>query len=151
MERKNVGTMPQATHLAMVVNASATMRGKEGKMAECINNALAEFSEQEHETRVTIVLASERNVMVENRTPIKGIRPLAFEAHDLRGCGMLLDALAATIIHMEETAPTVEKRIKVVVVTGGEEPACSEFTFEAVAELLDAKRSEGWEFNLLSV
>lgn len=152
-ENQNEGTSKElaAPHLVMVINAGATMRGLEEKLARHANRILVDHKALDARTIATIILFGEEIAIIAERVHAGSLPPFVPEMFGLPGCGILMDVLATVVSYLEGCTPCSDEHMKVSIITGCSEPASCAVSYTKALALLEAKRAAGWEFELLTV
>jgi uncharacterized protein YegL len=142
------------TELVFVVDRSGSMGGLESDTIGGLNATLAKNREVEGECIVSIVLFDNTSEVIVDRKPIDEVDALTTAQYQVRGCTALLDAVGDAIRHaarVQGYMPDGHKAGKVifVIITDGQENASRRRTYAEVKQMIEEKRSAGWEFVFL--
>lgn len=148
------GTNQNLTELVFVVDKSGSMCGLEDDTIGGLNSVLEENRKTDGEAIVSIVEFANASEVIVDRVDLKGVRPLAREDYRVGGCTALLDAVGDAIRHtarVQGYMPDGHKAGKVifVIITDGQENASRRRTYVEVKQMIEEKRSAGWEFVFL--
>lgn len=142
---------PVMLHVAILANSSATMRGLEGRTVNQVNEVLGRCRTLAGDSFVSVIFFAEKLFVAVDRVPVAEVAPLRQEDYKPYGCGMLMDALGATLSYIEESKACIEERVRIIAVTNDSEPASCVLSYNEVLEMLREKCDEGWEFSLVVV
>lgn len=143
------------TELVFILDRSGSMQGLEGDTIGGYNSFLEKQRQEPGEALVTTVLFDDRWELLHDRTNLLETEPITGREYFVRGSTALLDAVGLTIhkvSNAQKQAPETERaeRVVVVIITDGMENASSEYTYEAVRQLIERQRETfGWEFIFL--
>lgn len=148
---EGAGKELSVSHLVILANAGATMRGLEEMVAHHANAILAKHRKLDAGVVATVVLFGEEIAIIAERVHAASLPPFVPEAFRLQGCGILMDVLATVVSYLEGSALRPEERIKIAIITSCSEPASCAVSYAKTLALLEAKHAAGWEFELVTV
>jgi len=142
------------TELVFILDRSGSMAGLESDTIGGFNSLLTKQKLVEGEAFVTTVLFDDKTEFLHDRISIKGINTISDKEYFVRGSTALLDAIGRTISKISNalTHTAEEQRAEkviVVIITDGYENASREFSYPMIKELIESKKSQGWEFMFL--
>ncbi len=142
------------TELVFILDRSGSMAGLESDTIGGFNSLLEKQKKIEGEAVVTTVLFDDRYELLHDRTNIKGINPISDKEYFVRGSTALLDAVGMSISKIENALNHTDeevraKKVLIVIITDGQENASMEYTYPMVKQLIESKKSKGWEFMFL--
>lgn len=139
------------TEMVFILDRSGSMRGLESDTIGGFN-AMIDKQKQENGTAlVTTVLFDHTADYLHDRIPLESVSALTDQDYTVRGSTALLDAVGATIEHIE----TIRRYIRpedvpshtiFIITTDGMENASRKFSYEQVKKQIEAKKECGWEF-----
>lgn len=155
---------PVRGHTVLLVDRSYSMKGRREEAEQGVNQFKTKYAglTSKSTAKVTMSLyqfSATRNVPVG--------RDLAYEkvwgpvkakdapdyVLDADGNTALYDAVGRVIIDTEQEIAQMKKpptKVVIAIMTDGEENSSVEFTFQAVKDLIDRKKEDGWEFIFLA-
>jgi hypothetical protein len=148
--------MKDATVIAVVIDRSGSMAGKESDTIGGYNAFLEEQKKLPGEARITTMLFNTEYGFVTKDEDVRSARPLSLALYRTSGMTALYDAVGRTITELgERLALTPEEerpsKVLVAILTDGQENSSKEFSGPQVAELLVRQRDQyGWEFLFLA-
>lgn len=139
----------ELTEIACIVDQSGSMASIRDSTIAGFNKFLEEQQSQPGDAILTLVLFSDKCVVVHDGCPLRDAAPLTPETYVPSGSTALFDAIGSTIQRISarmETAAEPAAKVIVPILTDGEENASRAFTRADVAALISRKRECGWEF-----
>ncbi len=143
-------TSDAPVHVSFLIDRSGSMSGLEGDVVGGFNSFVANQQNQPGVCRLTAVQFDGQSpyVVFRDSVDIGAVLDLSLQDYQPRGSTPLFDALGNLIRSAEKRLAdlgTAEDQI-IVVFTDGYENASMTWTREALFELVEAKKKEGWTF-----
>ena len=103
---------------------------------------------------MTTILFDDEVEIIHDRFPIDAVQPLTDKEYYVRGCTALLDAVGQAINkidNVQKHLPEEHRAGKVlfVITTDGLENSSTEFNYNDIKRMIEAKKECGWEFLFL--
>ena len=148
--------MKDATEIAVVIDRSGSMGGREDDTIGGVNAFLKKQKELPGEARMTIILFDNRyEVLVASRL-IQDVPDLTPETYFVRDSTALYDAVGKTITELGARLAAMPEgdrpsKVLVAILTDGAENASKEFTRDNVFDMIKRQRDTfSWEFLFLA-
>jgi len=138
------------THLAYILDRSGSMSGMEEAAVAAFNSFLRSQLDVPGDARLTFVQFDDQYEVNHERLPLKEVPQLTAARYTPRGSTALLDAIGRTIKQMEPHATSPGTKVIFAIFTDGEENSSREFSMAHLADLIAAKRTQGWTFLFLA-
>jgi hypothetical protein len=143
------------TAIAVIVDRSGSMGGKEGDVIGGYNRLLDDQAKDPGETRVTLVQFDDRYEVNYVDVPVAEAKRLDEATYQPRGMTALLDAVGRTINELGDRLSVLPEgqrpaKVLVAIITDGLENASREFTHEKIKEMIKHQEEVySWEFIFL--
>ena len=113
-----------------------------------------EYITHNFKTRNIEILFDDEVEIIHDRFPIDAVQPLTDKEYYVRGCTALLDAVGQAINkidNVQKHLPEKHRAGKVlfVITTDGLENSSTEFNYNDIKRMIEAKKECGWEFLFL--
>ena len=134
-------------HIALVVDRSGSMSGKEGDTIGGINACIEELKNQKEETDeiyITLKWFDHEQLLLHDKIDIDQYNPLAVSDFKPRGQTALLDAMGDTINHfitMKQSNPTAFNSCMIYVATDGLENCSRKYTKSGMKTLIESAKN----------
>jgi uncharacterized protein YegL len=143
------------TEIICVVDHSGSMADKVSDAVGGLNTLVSEQAKLPGECLFTYVEFSGRHHTKIDRTLVQNVAKFTERSYALGGCTALYDALASTILRIEDRIANTPDKYKpsavvFVILTDGEENASRNYSSEEVKKLVSKKSEEGWKFIYLA-
>ena len=142
------------TLIALLIDRSGSMRGKQRDVVGGVNSFIEQQKSLAHIDEVSVMMARfdheyDNFILV---TPLAQVREIDADDVQPRGDTALLDAVARTIMAIDEAWHRRElSHAIVVIVTDGEENCSKEYKLEWVKNMIESREVSGkWDFIYLS-
>ena len=140
----------ELTELVFILDRSGSMGGLESDTIGGFNGMIAKQKAQEKKVNVTTILFDDEVDIIHDRFPVEIIEKEYF----VRGCTALLDAVGTAIEKMENVQKHLPEdhragKIIFVITTDGLENSSTEFNYNDIKRMIEAKKECGWEFLFL--
>ncbi|HIY57816.1 MAG TPA: VWA domain-containing protein [Candidatus Tetragenococcus pullicola] len=144
----------QATELVFVLDKSGSMSGLESDTIGGFNAMLLKQDKISGQCRITTVLFDHNYELLHDRIDISAVDPISKKDYQVGGTTALLDALGQTILKISKVEEHTERKqqpskVMVVIITDGQENSSREFSIQTVKEMIQRKKTAGWEFIFL--
>lgn len=140
------------TVLGFVMDRSGSMAVIRDDAIGGFNTFLKDQQREPNNTRMTLVLFDHEYEIRNDWTALTEVAFLDERTYVPRGNTALLDAIGRAISAIDAKTASLAPdsyQVVMVILTDGQENASSEFSYKAVAELIDRKQKGGWQFNFL--
>ncbi len=139
------------TELVFILDRSGSMNGMEKDTIGGFNSMIQKQKQLDGQAYVTTVLFNDHNKTIHDRIDLKEVKPLTEKDYHVSGCTALLDAIGTTINHIEKIHKYIRKEdvpenTIIAITTDGYENASKCFTSQAIKELIEKKKKDGWQF-----
>lgn len=144
----------ELTELVFILDRSGSMGGLESDTIDGFNMMIKKQKKEGEKVNVTTILFDDEVEIIHDRFPINAVQPLTDKEYYVRGCTALLDAVGQAInkIHNVQKHLSEEHRagrVLFVITTDGLENSSTEFDYNDIRRLIEAKKECGWEFLFL--
>ena len=150
----------QATFISIVADASGSMNHLHETVIKGLNDFIAEQASSDNDAKVTIVqfpsLTDENGIQtILPKSNVKTARKITGKDYVINGMTPLYDAIGAIIKKADQRIAKRAAKGKdpesqvVVIFTDGGENASRTFTREAIFNLIDERKAQGWVFVFL--
>ena len=145
---KNTNNM---TEMVFILDRSGSMSGLESDTIGGFNGMIEKQKKEEGTALVTTILFDDQYEILHDRLALSEIPKMTEKDYTVRGCTALLDAVGRTIrhissIHKYARPEDVPAHTVFVITTDGMENASQKYSYDAVREMIEAKKKQGWEF-----
>ena len=139
------------TELVFILDRSGSMSGLESDTIGGFNSLIEKQRKEDGECLVTTVLFDNELETVHDRVRLSEIRLMTDDDYTVSGCTALIDAIGATIGHIEgihkyARSEDVPERTMFVIMTDGLENASHRFSSGEVKRMIERRKEDGWEF-----
>jgi len=139
------------THLAVIGDRSGSMFGIIKDAIGGFNSFLKDQQEADGRATMTMALFDHEYTLIHDMVNVKDVEPMTEETWSPRGATALLDAVGKTISDVSDKISDMKKkkrpeRVLVAIITDGQENSSKEFNKETVANLIESKEKEDWQF-----
>lgn len=139
------------TELVFILDKSGSMLRQTRNTISGFNSMIAEQKQQEGQALVTTILFSDSWVMLHDRKDLKDIPKMTELDYVAKGMTALYDAVGSAIEHIkkihkyarEEDLP---EKTMFVITTDGKENASKKYSRQDVHDMIEERKSAGWEF-----
>jgi uncharacterized protein YegL len=138
--------------VAVIIDKSGSMEGKESDVIGGFNKFLADQQAQPGEARMSVVLFDTQVSRVHSSVPIRDVPLLDGKTYAPDGMTALLDAVGGTIRKIEDEIakrPGNKQPDKIisVIMTDGEENSSREYKQPQIKKMIEERQASGrWEF-----
>ncbi len=144
----------ELTELVFILDRSGSMGGLESDTIGGFNGMIERQKKEKEKVNVTTILFDDEVEIIHDRFPIDAVRPLTDKEYYVRGCTALLDAVGHAINkidNVQKHLPEEHRAGKVlfVITTDGLENSSTEFNYNNIKRMIEAKKECGWEFLFL--
>ena len=134
------------TELVFILDRSGSMSGLEADTIGGFNAMIKEQKKGKNEVLVTTVLFDDKYEILNQREPIRVVKPVTDKEYFPRGSTALLDAVGKTINNLGNT----KNKVLFVITTDGMENSSCEYNYAAIKKLITTKQKQNkWEFIFL--
>ena len=145
---KNTNNM---TEMVFILDRSGSMSGLESDTIGGFNGMIEKQKKEEGTALVTTILFDDQYEILHDRLALSEVPKMTEKDYTVRGCTALLDAVGRTIrhissIHKYARPEDVPAHTVFVITTDGMENASQKYSYDAVREMIEAKKKQGWEF-----
>lgn len=142
----------ELTELVFILDRSGSMGGLESDTIGGFNGMIER--QKKEKVNVTTILFDDEVEIIHDRFPIDAVQPLTDKEYYVRGCTALLDAVGHAINkidNVQKHLPEEHRAGKVlfVITTDGLENSSTEFNYNNIKRMIEAKKECGWEFLFL--
>ena len=142
------------TEIVFILDRSGSMAGLEGDTIGGFNAMIEKQKRETGTAYISTVLFNGHTEMIHDRIPLDKVPKMTEEAYFVGGCTALLDAVGGAIrhidyIHKYARPEDVPERTLFVITTDGMENASRKYSYEAVRQMIEARKASGWEFLFL--
>ena len=140
------------TELVFILDRSGSMAGLESDTVGGFNGMLHKQKAEEGVAYVTTVLFDDQIETLHDRIPLPEVRDITEKEYYVRGCTALIDAIGATVQHIETIHKYARKEdvpahTVFVIITDGMENASRKFSSDEVKKMISRKKEkDDWEF-----
>lgn len=139
------------TEMVFILDRSGSMSGLESDTIGGFNGMIEKQKKEEGTALVTTILFDDQYEILHDRLALSEIPKMTEKDYTVRGCTALLDAVGRTIrhissIHKYARPEDVPAHTVFVITTDGMENASQKYSYDAVREMIEAKKKQGWEF-----
>lgn len=143
------------TEIVYILDKSGSMMGLEGDVIGGFNASLAEQKGKNDKAYISTVLFSTHSEVLHDRLPLAEVAPLTLDDYRVGGGTALYDAIGNAIrhigmIHKYQRPEDVPEKTLFIITTDGMENSSHRFTRGALKEMIEEKKSAGWEFIFLA-
>jgi hypothetical protein len=137
--------------IVAILDRSGSMRGLTDETITGFNGYVEEQRDLDPKTRLTLVLFNQNYDLVYKRKKLSKVVPLDRTVYVPSGSTALLDAIGRTITDLDpESGKKRKGKTIVLIITDGMENASTDYTREAVKELITkCQDKHGWKFLFL--
>ena len=144
----------ELTELVFILDRSGSMGGLESDTIGGFNGMIERQKKEGEKVNVTTILFDDEVEIIHDRFPIDAVQPLTDKEYYVRGCTALLDAVGQAINkidNVQKHLPEEHRAGKVlfVITTDGLENSSTEFNYNDIKRMIEAKKECGWEFLFL--
>ena len=144
----------ELTELVFILDRSGSMGGLESDTLGGFNGMIERQKKEKEKVNVTTILFDDEVEIIHDRFPIDAVQPLTDKEYYVRGCTALLDAVGHAINkidNVQKHLPEEHRAGKVlfVITTDGLENSSTEFNYNNIKRMIEAKKECGWEFLFL--
>ena len=132
-------------HLVVILDESGSMGSIWDSTISGINEFIQSQNIKDGKTWVTVTKFDTIFKRVYERADISQFRPFTKETYTPSGCTSLYDAIGDTLNRIRKGT----EKIMVVIMTDGEENSSHQHSFQSIRNLIEAKKTQGWEFTFL--
>ena len=137
-----------------IIDRSGSMSGLESDTIGGFNGLIEKQKLVEGDVYISTILFDDHIEWLDERCPLKEIKPLNAERYFVRGTTALLDAIGSTLTKMSKVYHELKsekpEKVMVVIVTDGLENASREYSLNVVKSLVHTFQEEAkWEFLFL--
>ena len=141
----------ELTELVFILDRSGSMGGLESDTIGGFNGMIERQKKEGEKVNVTTILFDDEVEIIHDRFPIDAVQPLTDKEYYVRGCTALLDAVGQAINkidNVQKHLPEEHRAGKVlfVITTDGLENSSTEFNYNDIKRMIEAKKECGWEF-----
>ena len=139
------------TEMVFILDRSGSMSGLESDTIGGFNGMIEKQKKEEGTALVTTILFDDQYEILHDRLALSEVPKMTEKDYTVRGCTALLDAVGRTIrhissIHKYARPEDVPAHTVFVITTDGMENASQKYSYDAVREMIEAKKKQGWEF-----
>jgi hypothetical protein len=135
----------RATVIAAILDKSGSMAPLQYEVISGFNKFLAEQQAVPGEARIHVTLFDTSVVHHDRGSDVRAAKPLDGTSYQPGGMTALLDAVGATLSALRSDYGKGDD-VMVLIVTDGQENSSHRFKRDDVSGMIDAARSDGWEF-----
>lgn len=137
--------------MVFILDRSGSMAGLETDTMGGFNSLIKKQKGIDGKCFVTTVLFDHEIVTLHDRLSLEDVPEMTGEDYSVRGSTALIDAIGATVEHIENIhkyarTEDVPGNTTFVIITDGYENASRRFSSEQVKEKIEKKKKDGWEF-----
>lgn len=141
--------------IAVLIDRSGSMMGMEDVVCKGFNTFLWQQVCAHGTANLTITLFDHETEAVTKSEPIQNVPALTEDVYFVRGGTALYDSLGITITELAARIKRMDEEdrpetVIVAVTTDGYENESMEWTASQIRDLIEQKKSEGWEFMYIS-
>ena len=140
----------------IILDRSGSMAQIRGAVVEALNEVLRGLQPHDRVTIVQFDSEGPYEVLVDG-VPAAEVTPLRYEDFEPRGGTPLYDAVGRALAaadgraHQREILTGDQVPVAVTILTDGIENASREFTAEAIRQLIERYRADGWKFGFAGI
>lgn len=144
----------ELTELVFILDRSGSMGGLESDTISGFNGMIERQKKEGEKVNVTTILFDDEVEIIHDRFLIDAVQPSTDKEYYVRGCTALLDAVGQAINkidNVQKYLPEEHRAGKVlfVITTDGLENSSTEFNYNDIKRMIEAKKECGWEFLFL--
>ncbi len=142
------------TEVVFILDASGSMHNLVTDVVGGFNSTLAEQRAVGGECLISTVLFNSYSRVLHDRVPIEKTCDMGIGDFRVGGMTALYDAVGDAVRHISNVhkyarEEDIPERTLVIITTDGQENASRRYSASAVKELIELKKSSGWEFIFL--
>ena len=139
------------TELVFVLDASGSMFELTSDTIGGFNSMIEKNREEPGEVKVSTVVFNDSSKIVHDRVDISDVSRLTSKEYRCSGCTALLDAIGTAIERQDIVQSALPEELQagkvlVAITTDGLENASRRFTYRQIKQMIESRRSRGWEF-----
>ena len=144
----------ELTELVFILDRSGSMGGLESDTIGGFNGMIERQKKEGEKVNVTTILFDDEVEIIHDRFPIDAVQPLTDKEYYVRGCTALLDAVGQAINKIDNVQKHLSEehhagKVLFVITTDGLENSSTEFNYNDIKRMIEAKKECGWEFLFL--
>ena len=144
----------ELTELVFILDRSGSMGGLESDTIGGFNGMIERQKKEGEKVNVTTILFDDEVEIIHDRFPIDAVQPLTDKEYYVRGCTALLDAVGQAINKIDNVQKHLQEehragKVLFVITTDGLENSSTEFNYNDIKRMIEAKKECGWEFLFL--
>ena len=144
----------ELTEVVFILDRSGSMGGLESDTIGGFNGMIGRQKKEGEKVNVTTILFDDEVEIIHDRFPIDAVQPLTDKEYYVRGCTALLDAVGRAINKIDNVQKHLLEehragKVLFVITTDGLENSSTEFNYNDIKRMIEAKKECGWEFLFL--